>query len=391
MITLLAKWLIKDKPDGDKPRVRYAYGVLASTVGIGLNALLFIGKLVVGLMAGSIAITADAFNNLSDAGSSVVALLGFSLARQKPDAEHPFGHGRIEYVAGLVVSAVIILMGAELFQSSVDRIMKPQPIVWGTLTAVILIVSILIKLYMAWYNRRIGKAIASPVMSASAIDSLSDAISTGVVLLATFIGHMINVYLDGWCGLLVAAVVLYAGYQTARDAISPLLGQPPDPAFVEHIKQIVGKYPEIIGIHDLIVHDYGPGRRMISFHGEVPAKGDILVLHDSIDNLEKELQDELGCQAVIHMDPVITDDVVLNQTKERVAEVVKGLDERVTIHDFRMVTGPTHKNLIFDVAIPYDIKLSEQEIQQRISHMVHALNPKFYAVVQIDRNYAEVK
>jgi cation diffusion facilitator family transporter len=356
-------------------------------VGIGLNVLLFLGKLLVGLMAGSIAIMADAFNNLSDAGSSVVALLGFALARQKPDAEHPFGHGRIEYVAGLVVSAVIILLGGELFKSSVDRIRIPQPIVWSSLTAVILLVSIIVKLYMAWYNRRIGKAITSPVMAASAIDSISDAVSTGVVLLATFIGHKTDVYLDGWCGLLVAAVVLFAGYKTARDAISPLLGQPPDPAFVEHIKQITREYPEIIGMHDLIVHDYGPGRRMISFHGEVPANGDILLLHDAIDNLEKELQEELGCQAVIHMDPVITDDQELNQTKERVAEMVKGLDERVTIHDFRMVSGPTHKNLIFDVAVPFDIKLSEQVIQQRISHMVHALNPEFYAVVQVDRNY----
>jgi cation diffusion facilitator family transporter len=387
MVTLLAKWFIKDKPDSETPGVRYAYGVLASTVGIGLNVLLFLGKLLVGLMAGSIAIMADAFNNLSDAGSSVVALLGFALARQKPDAEHPFGHGRIEYVAGLVVSSVIILMGGELFKSSVERIRTPQPIVWSSLTAVILLVSIIVKLYMAWYNRRIGKAIASPVMAASAIDSISDAVSTGVVLLATFIGHETNVYLDGWCGLLVAAVVLFAGYKTARDAISPLLGQPPDPAFVEHIKQITREYPEIIGMHDLIVHDYGPGRRMISFHGEVPANGDILLLHDAIDNLEKELQEELGCQAVIHMDPVITDDKELNQTKERVAEMVKGLDERVTIHDFRMVSGPTHKNLIFDVAVPYDIKATEQEIQQKISHMVHALDPEFYAVVQVDRNY----
>jgi cation diffusion facilitator family transporter len=387
MITLLAKWFIKDKPDKDTPRVRYAYGVLTSIVGIGFNILLFLGKLLVGLMAGSIAIMADAFNNLSDAGSSVVALLGFSLARQKPDAEHPFGHGRIEYVAGLVVSAVIMLMGAELFKTSINRIMEPKPVAWHILTAVILVISILVKLYMAWYNRRIGKAIASPVMTASATDSLSDAVSTGVVLLSAYIGHMTNFYLDGWCGLLVAAVVLFAGFKTARDAISPLLGQPPDPAFVAHIKQIVSKYPELIGIHDLIVHDYGPGRRMISFHGEVPAKGDILVLHDAIDNLEKELADELGCEAVIHMDPIITDDLILNQTKDRVAEVVKGIDERVTIHDFRMVSGPTHKNLIFDVSVPYDVKLSEQEIRQRISHMIHALNPKFYAVVQVDRNY----
>jgi cation diffusion facilitator family transporter len=391
MIKLLAKWIIKDKPSGDNPKVRYAYGVLCSVVGIGFNVLLFLGKLVVGLMAGSIAIMADALNNLSDAGSSVVALLGFALARQKPDAEHPFGHGRIEYVAGLIVAGVIILMGAELFKSSLSRILKPQPVEMSAVTAAVLVASILVKLYMAWYNYRIGKAISSPVMKASATDSLSDVISTTVVLLATLIGHLTSIYLDGWCGLLVAIVVLIAGIRTAKDAVSPLLGQSPDPAFVAHIKQIVHQYPAIIGMHDLIVHDYGPGRCMISFHGEVPAKGNILELHDAIDNLEKELQDTLGCQAVIHMDPVITDDALTNQTRQRVAEVVKGLDERVTIHDFRMVTGPTHKNLIFDVAVPYDIKLSEQEIQQRIGHMVHALDENFYAVVQVDWNYADVK
>ena len=387
MISLLAKKFIKNREDVTSPAVRQAYGMLCGIVGIGFNVLLFALKLLAGALSGSIAITADAFNNLSDAGASIVTLLGFKLAGQKPDPEHPFGHGRLEYISGLIVSMVILLMGIELAKSAVEKILHPEAVEFTLLTGGILLASILVKLYMYLYNRAVGKKIGSAAMEATAMDSLSDCAATAAVLAATLIGHFTSLQIDGWCGIVVAALVLWAGIQAARDTISPLLGQPPAPEFVQRIEEIVLSSPVVQGIHDLIVHDYGPGRVMISLHAEVPAHGDILTLHDEIDNVEKQLHDKLGCEAVIHMDPIVTNDEAVNVTHQRIAALVRGIDENISIHDFRMVTGPTHTNVIFDAVVPYGCKMSDREAEEKIKKAVHELDPSYFAVVQIDKSY----
>jgi len=389
MISLLAKKFIKNREDVTSPAVRQAYGMLCGIVGIGFNVLLFALKLLAGTFSGSIAITADAFNNLSDAGASIVTLLGFKLAGQKPDPEHPFGHGRLEYISGLIVSMVILLMGIELAKSAVEKILHPEAVEFTLLTGGILLASILVKLYMYLYNRAVGKKIGSAAMEATAMDSLSDCAATAAVLAATLIGHFTSLQIDGWCGIVVAALVLWAGIQAARDTISPLLGQPPAPEFVQRIEEIVLSSPVVQGIHDLIVHDYGPGRVMISLHAEVPAHGDIMALHDEIDNIEQRLRRELGCAATIHMDPIVTDDKLTAETRERVAQLVRGIDEHITIHDFRMVTGPTHTNVIFDAVVPFKFRLSDHEVEQEIQAAVKRLDSSYFAVVQIDRDYTK--
>ena len=387
MIEFLARVFIRHRDTLSPSALRQAYGQLCGAVGIGLNLLLFVGKLFAGTISGSIAITADAFNNLSDAGSSLVTLLGFRLAGRKPDPEHPFGHGRMEYISGLAVAGLILLMGVELGKSSLKKILSPEEIVSSPLVLAILAVSVAVKLYMFYYNRSIGRKIKSAAMSATATDSLSDAVSTTAVLIATLVGQFTGLNIDGWVGLLVALFILFSAYKAAKETLSPLLGQTPDPEFVDRIEQIVLSYPEVLNLHDLIVHDYGPGRMMISLHAEVSADGDLLQLHDVIDNAEHRLKKELGCMAVIHMDPIITNDAHTNALRMAVAEKVKSIDPRLTIHDFRTVSGPTHTNLIFDVVVPYDVKLTADEVRRRIGALVKELDENYFAVVQIDNSY----
>ena len=387
MIGLLAKHLIKDYQNVAAPEVRRAYGVLCGAVGIAINLLLFALKLLAGTLAGSVAITADAFNNLSDAGASIVTLLGFRLAGQKPDTEHPFGHGRIEYISGLIVSLVILLMGLELLRDAVGAILHPEAVECSALTVSILLISICAKCYMYCYNHGVGKKLNAAAMQATAADSLSDCAATTAVLLSTLAGHFLHWQIDGWCGLVVSLLILWAGVQAAKDTLSPLLGQPPTEEFVQQIHDIVMANKSICGIHDLIVHDYGPGRVMISLHAEVPAHGDILALHDEIDNVEKELHDRLGCEAVIHMDPIVTNDETVNAAHEKIAALVRSIDENISIHDFRMVTGPTHTNVIFDAVVPYRCKMSDKEAEETIKKAVHELDPHYFAVVQIDKSY----
>lgn len=387
MIEFLARVFIRHRDTLSPNALRQAYGQLCGAVGIGLNLLLFAGKLFAGTISGSIAITADAFNNLSDAGSSVVTLLGFRLAGRKPDPEHPFGHGRMEYISGLAVAGLILLMGVELGKSSLKKILSPEEIVSSPLVLAILAVSVAVKLYMFYYNRSIGKKIKSAAMSATATDSLSDAVSTTAVLIATLVGQFTGLNIDGWVGLLVALFILFSAYKAAKETLSPLLGQTPDPEFVDRIEQIVLSYPEVLNIHDLIVHDYGPGRMMISLHAEVSADGDLLQLHDVIDNAEHRLKKELGCMAVIHMDPIITNDAHTDALRMAVAEKVKSIDPRLTIHDFRTVPGSTHTNLIFDVVVPYDVKLTADEVRRRIGALVKELDENYFAVVQVDNSY----
>ena len=387
MISLLAKWLIPNREQVEDGAVRRAWGALCGFVGIGLNILLFAGKLAAGTLSGSIAITADAFNNLSDAGSSVVTLLGFRLAGKKPDAGHPFGHGRLEYVSGLIVAGLILLMGAELAKSSVDKILHPEAVTFSWLAAGILLASIGVKLYMYLYNRAVGKKIKSAAMSATAADSLSDTAATSAVLLAMVIGKLTDVQLDGWVGLVVALFILWSAVQAARDTISPLLGQAPDPMLVKEIESLVMAHDTVVGIHDLVVHDYGPGRCIISLHAEVPADRQVLELHDVIDNIEEELAQKLHCEAVIHMDPVVVGDPTVTALHQQVAALVKTIDPRITIHDFRMVPGQTHTNLIFDAVIPFDERLTRQQVADRIRQMVSEMEGDYRAVVKVENSY----
>ena len=384
MVSLLAKWIIRDYKNVTDSRVRRAYGTLCSAVGIGLNVILFALKYLAGVLSGSIAITADAFNNLSDAGSSAITLIGFHLGGKQPDRDHPFGHGRLEYIAGLAVSALILLMGFELAKTSVEKILHPEPVDAGLLPLLILVVSILVKLYMYLYNRGIGRRIDSAAMGATAKDSLSDSVSTLVVLLCSLLARFTGLQIDGWCGLVVALFILYTGISAARETMSPLLGEPPAPEFVRQIEELVMSYPEVVGVHDLIVHDYGPGRRMISIHAEVPASGDILELHDVIDNIERRLTEELGCDAVIHMDPIVTDDSEVSEMRRKVSELAGTLGDGVTIHDFRMVKGPSHTNLIFDMVVPSDLGMSKDAARSAMTERIRECCPNCFAVITVD-------
>lgn len=387
MIRLLAKLFLKDA-DLRSPKARTAYGTLCGLVGIGLNLLLFALKYFAGLLTGSVAIMADAFNNLSDSGSSVVTLLGFRIASRKPDPGHPFGHGRYEYLSGVAVSVAIIFMGIELGKSAVDKLMHPQVPQSDWLSIVILLAGIAVKLYMASYNHRYGKKLHSGAMEATAKDSLGDSISTALVLVSMLVLHLTGLNPDAWCGLLIALFVIYNGIRSAKETLDPLLGSAPDPEFLDQIRGIVREYPQIIGIHDLVVHDYGPGRTMISLHGEVSGKGDLFALHDMIDNLERRLATELSCEAVVHMDPIAVDDEKCQFLKRQVAEaIVKTVHPDMTIHDFRMVDGPTHTNLIFDLVVPNSCKEEESVIRSRTEAIVASLEGNCFAVITIDRDY----
>ena len=387
MIRLLVGIFIKNKDQIENPEVRRAYGMLCSIVGIALNVLLFAGKYLAGVLSGSIAITADAFNNLSDAGSSVITLVGFKFSGMKPDKDHPFGHGRFEYLSGLGVAMLIILMGFELFKSAIGKILNPQPVETSVLTVAILVASVCVKLYMSIYNRSIGKRIDSEAMKATATDSFSDSIATSAVLISMLVAHVTGAMIDGWCGLVVAVMVLYAGYKAAKDTIDPLLGGPPSKEFVNSIREIVMSHEEIIGIHDLVVHDYGPCRCMVSLHGEVPANGDIIALHDLIDHIEKELGEKLGCEAVIHMDPLETDNAIITEMKHELLTHINSELPGISIHDFRMVQGPTHTNLIFDAVVPYGFDMSNDEVKEGLEKLVQKHWKNCFAVVHVEQSY----
>lgn len=386
MIQLLARVFIKNQEDVENPKVRQAYGVLCGTVGIVLNILLFAGKWLAGFLSGSIAITADAFNNLSDAGSSVLTLIGFHLSGQKPDQKHPFGHGRMEYISGLFVSVAILIMAVELIQSSVHKLIHPEAIEGSPLILAILMVSVCVKVYMAYYNKKIGKKINSVAMAATAADSMSDTIATSAVLFSTVISMAAGVNLDGWCGLLVGVFILYSGVQALKDTVDPLLGQAPDKALVEQIQSLVTSYPVVQGIHDMMIHDYGPGRRIVSLHAEVDAKGDILKIHDEIDNIERKLRETLNCHATIHMDPVEADNEEVRKLRLQTAKLIAGMELNLSIHDFRVVKGETHTNLIFDVVVPFECPLKDSEVIEKIEEGIQQYPGNYYAVIQIDRD-----
>ncbi len=386
MLNLLIKLFIHDSENCNEPRVRTAYGTLCGIYGIFLNLLLFAGKYAAGLISGSVAIIADAFNNLSDAGSSVITLLGFALAGKKPDPEHPFGHGRIEYITGLAISAIIILVGVDLGKSSIEKIIDPTPVEPGLLPAIILIAAIAVKIYISLYNRRIGRKINSSVMQATALDALTDTISTLVVLISMAVAYFFKVNIDGWAGLFVALFIIYAGYSAAKDTIAPLLGSAPDPDFVRSVEDTVMAHKEILGVHDLFVHDYGPGRTFISLHAEVDGHGDFFGLHDVVDSAESELKEKFGCLATIHMDPIDSANPEINTLRDKVLEALKrDISEDIKIHDFRVVPGPSHTNLIFDAAVPVDFKISDSKLEAMIKETVSSSFSHCFAVVNIDR------
>lgn len=388
MITFMASLFIKDSKNYKEPSVRQAYGVLSGAVGIGLNILLFFGKWLAGMISGSIAITADAFNNLSDAGSSIITLIGFRLSGQEPDPEHPFGHGRMEYISGLLVSVAILVMGFELIGSSIGKLRSPEPIESSALVFGILIASILVKLYMFFYNHSLSKKIESAAMKATSVDSLSDTVATTLVLIATLISKYTGLLLDGWFGILVGLFILYTGGSTLKETIDLLLGQPPKQEFIDEVKEIVLGHSMVHGVHDLIVHDYGPGRVMISLHAEVDVNGDIQDIHEQIDHIEHELQEKLHCSSTIHMDPIVTDDKEVLAMKAKVEEMVHFLDESFSMHDFRMVKGSTRTNLIFDVEVPRKTSYTDNEIVNWLKERIHELpGSKYFAVIQIDHEY----
>lgn len=384
MLKLILRRFVKSDDTAD-PSVRFAYGTVCGIYGIFLNVLLFAAKLFAGLLSGSLAVTADAFNNLSDAGASAVTLAGFRLSEKKPDPAHPFGHGRIEYISGLIVSFIIILMGFELAKMSVEKLIEPTMPDFSVLTAVILATSVAVKLYMSLYNRRYGKRIDSSAMQATASDSLSDAASTLVVLISGLICHFTGfIYLDGICGAAVSVFILIAGYKSARDTVSPLLGAPPSAEFIKKLEETVLSNEKILGIHDTVVHNYGPGRIMVSLHAEVSCTENILTIHDIIDNIEQRLSEELKCEAVIHMDPIDTENKRLEEIREVLTDIVHKVSEKARFHDLRMVPGDTHTNLIFDLVLPLDCETGEAEAKRIVSELMAEYAPEYKCIIKVD-------
>ena len=375
MIKLLTKMFVKNSDDVKNPEIRTAYGNMSGIVGIFLNLCLFAAKLVAGILSSSISVTADAFNNLSDAGSSVVTFLGFKLASKPADKEHPFGHGRYEYVAGLGISVFILLVGFELIKSSFNKIINPEAQTSITLISiVILIASVCVKLWMFFFNKVLSKKINSAALNATATDSLTDCIATTIVLLGLVISNYFNIIIDGYLGVAVSIFIFIAGVKTFRDSLSPLLGNPPEQEFVDEIKQTVLSYEIVAGIHDMIVHDYGPGRCIISLHAEVPCDEDILKAHDAIDLIEKELGNKFNCMATIHMDPIAIDDEYTLDLKVKVADKMCEINPEFSIHDFRIVHGQTHTNVIFDLVIPHSCKADRSELQKTAHAKISAID-----------------
>ena len=387
MTDLLPRLFIRDHENTASPKVRAAYGTLSGIVGIVVNLLLFAGKFVAGTLSGSIAISADAFNNLSDAGSSIVSLVSFRIAAKPADRDHPFGHARIEYIASMIVSFLILIVGFEIVSDSVKKIIsRESSLVFSVLSIVILSVSILAKLWLALFNYRMGKKIGSEVMRATAVDSLSDTVSTTAVLVATLIFRFTGLDIDAWVGLAVALFIFWAGIRILRETQNSLLGEAPVKEVTDAIDAIVSGYPAILGIHDLMIHSYGPGHSFASFHAEVDGADDVYESHDVIDEVERRIRDELSIVCTIHMDPINTDDALTTSLREETAELVREIDPGITIHDFRIVPGVTHTNLIFDVAVPFEVKMTVSEIKDAVSRKVRERHENYYAVVTVDRS-----
>ncbi|MBS5661724.1 MAG: cation transporter [Clostridiales bacterium] len=387
MIQLIVRTFVKNYKDVENHHVREAYGKLAGIVGIISNIILFIIKFTVGILFKSISVTADAVNNLSDAGSSIITLIGFKLSGKPADAKHPYGHARMEYITGLVVSFIIILLGVELTKTSFDKVLHPEESVFSYLTIFVLIISVLMKLWQGMFNKKVGKTIHSTAIEATAADSINDVVATSAVLLSTIIAKWTGIHLDGYMGVLVAVFILVSGVKMIGETINPLLGMAPDQEMVDHINQKIMSYDTVLGIHDLVVHNYGPQRCFASVHVEVPASQDILISHDIIDNIERDFAKDMDIHLVVHLDPIVTDDETTNLLKAQVKHIVKDISPDLSIHDFRAVIGVSHTNLIFDVCVPFSVKMSDAEITGMISRKVKEIDPTYYTVIVVDRSY----
>lgn len=390
MTNLLLRLFVKNRDDVKNERVRGAHATLASATGILMNLLLFAGKFIMGLLTASISVLADALNNLSDAGSSIVTMIGFRLAAKPVDKEHPLGHGRFEYITGFIVDAVIILVGAELLIGSVERIFTPTTPTTGTATLIILGASILVKLWLFFFYRKIGKRIDSAALKATALDSISDCCSTTLVLfaaLAAKFGWFGSFPLDGVVGILVACLILFAGCKSAKEIIDLLLGSPPDPAFIQEIYDFTAQYPTIVGIHDVMVHDYGPGRKIVSFHAEVPSDCNINYAHEIIDDVERDMYEHFQCIVTIHLDPIAVGDEQVNAMRAFAEECAKVVDTGFSIHDFRMTQGETYTNLIFDLVVPTDSTYSVPDAVKAVSQVIKERNENCFAVIRGEHPY----
>lgn len=386
MTDLFIRIFIKDK-DVSNPKTRGKYVSLAGFTGIVLNVLLFFGKLIVGILSGSVAIIADAFNNISDAGSSIVTLIGFRLAGKPVDKEHPLGHGRLEYVSGFIVDMLIVLVGFELLKSSLEKIASPALPSVETATVVLLGAAILVKVWLFFFYRRIGKLTDSASVKASASDSLTDCIATTLVLASALVAKLWGVAIDGWAGILVAVFILYTGVKAAKETIDLLLGSPPDPKFIEEIYAFSKAYPRVVGIHDVMVHDYGPGRQIVSFHAEVPSDSDINIAHEEVDRMERDMHDKFGCIVTIHLDPLVVNDPLVNELHAIAENAAKEVDPAFSIHDFRMTKGETNINLIFDLLLPADCKMSTDEAEKAVSEKIRAQRENCFCVIRAEHPF----
>lgn len=387
MTNLLIKLFIKNKDEINDIKVRTAYGTLSGIVGIVVNILLSIAKLIIGSITHSITITGDALNNLSDAGSSTISLLGFRIASKPADKEHPYGHGRVEYICGLGVSVIIMFMGFELVKSSIGKIIEPQAPEFSYAAIIVLVLSIFGKLWLALFNRKIGKSINSDTVDAVVKDSLSDMAATAVSIISLVLSRYFDIPFDGIFGVVVSLFVIWAGIGVFRTTTASLLGQPPEESTVKMLEEKIMSYDGVFGVHDLIVHDYGPGRCFVTAHAEVPSTADIMESHDLMDIIEQEIRNETGYIITLHMDPIVMDDEKTNAAREMVTEIVKEIDSALSIHDFRMVSGPHHTNLIFDVVLPFSCKIDSSDVIDMINKKLSSLEKNYYAVVTVDRNY----
>lgn len=384
MTSLLVRLFVRDGEKTDEPRVREAYGRLAGLTGVVCNLILFAAKLLIGTLSGCLSVSADAVNNLSDASASLVTLLGFRLAAKPADEKHPYGYSRIEYFSGLAVAALILIIGVELAIGSVEKILNPTATEFSLALPIVLGLSIAVKLWMAAFNTALGRRIHSAALTATAADSRNDALSTAAVLVACLIGHFTELHVDGYMGFAVALLILWSGISIARDTISPLLGEAPDEELVHRLAHEITRRENILGIHDMIVHDYGPGRRFASVHAEMDYRLDPLVAHECIDDIEREIKQELNVELVVHYDPIVTDDAELNALRERVEAVLANIDPRLAMHDFRMVRGSGHTNVIFDLVLPHDRENDRDELRRRINEAIQFGDKTYYAVITFD-------
>lgn len=387
MTALLVKLFIKDSENYSDKKVRTSYGVLSSITGIVLNLILAGAKYAAGVISGSISITADAINNLSDAGSSIVLFFGVKISAKPPDKDHPYGHGRVEYISAFIVSFFVLFMGVELFKDSVDKIIHPEPVKFSFLSLAILVISILCKLWLGVFNKNLGKKINSAPMMAVMKDSFSDCLATGVAAISIIVSAFSDINIDGYLGIVVAVFIFIAGFDILRETLGDILGRPPEAEFVEEITEKIMSYPHVCGVHDMIIHDYGPSCRFASVHAEVPSDEDIMELHDIIDGIERDIYNEYGMLTSIHMDPVVINDERINELRKMTQDAVERIDERLSIHDFRVVEGPSHTNLIFDTLLPSDMKCHDREICQKIEDEISKIDERFFCVITVDHAF----